>query len=199
MYRFPRNSEPYSLEEAGSLVKRAYAAAAELRRDCDILPRVSADGSSECPFAEDLYFRKEQSARFVREDLKELKQFAAMAASIARSGREKLSELSEQRSHLHHEGPQKHFIEAEDTLQDRMRQHERMSRDLQEAITEVEATLRESDARRFPGREPRGPYGQLADPTRAKPQEWEDIKQNRAQEAIKRIEQLAATADAKNA
>lgn len=198
MYRFPRNKERYSLAEARSLVKRAFAAAAELRGDCDVLPPVSADGASECPSAENLHFQKDKSAGFVRKDLAELKEYAASATNLARICRNKLDELAEQRSRLHHDGPQKHFLDAENTLRAEMEQHEQMSRNLQEAIVEVEATLQEARSRRFPGREPRGPYGELANPERAKPQEWEDIRKNRAQEAVKRVSQMAKRADAEN-
>ena len=62
----------------------------------------------------------------------------------------------------------------------------------------MEATLQEAQSQPFPGREPRGPYGELANLERAKPQEWEDIRKNRAQEAVKRVSQMAKRANAEN-
>jgi len=56
------------------LITRALEGAAELRKDFDMLPRTNADGTSECPFAEDMFYRKERTAQFVRDDLDSLKQ-----------------------------------------------------------------------------------------------------------------------------
>ena len=195
IYRHLHNDPEYGLSEARKLVRRAYEAATELRRDRDTLPAMDADGGSDCPFAEDLFYRKEKTAQFVRDDLRLLKGFLQSAAAHLQTCDAKLADLQRQRADLHHQSPQDWILKAETELQAQMRQHEQARRDLLAAIAEVEATLRESDARRFPGREPRGPFGQVVRRRPPKPRPFDELIEDNAKNEIERVKRIAARAD----
>lgn len=195
IYRHLHNDPEYGLSEARKLVRQAYEGAAELRRDCDMLPTIDADGGSDCPFAEDLFYQKEKTAQFVRDDLRLLKGFLQSAGGHLETCKAKLADLERQRADLHHQSPQDCILRAETELRTQMRRHEQARRDLLEVIAEVEATLGESDACRFPGREPRGPFGRTIRREPPKPRPIEEFRRNNAENEIKRVRRIAARAD----
>jgi hypothetical protein len=195
MYRHYQPKERYSLEEARRLISRAFESAAELRRDCDGLPPMTEDGSSPCPFAEQLFYQKDKSAKFVREDLAELRRYQGDAASLARICEHKWQELSQKRSQLNYEAPAVHMRDAEEQLHKEMQQHRQMCTSLKEAISEVEATLREAERRQFPGRKPRGPYGEVVDPQKPAPRLLEEVRKEGVQWAVDRAKHLSRGLD----
>lgn len=198
MYRHYQNKERYTLVEAQRLLEQAFASAAELRRDCDRLPTVTPEGSSDCPFAEDVYYQKEETARFVRNDLEELKRYERDAAGLASLCWKKLDDLAQERARLNSEAPAGHVLEAEASLQNEVQQHHSMRKDLKEAILEVEATLREAEARRFPGREPRGPYGAVVRREKPKARPLEELRSEGVQDTLDNVRRISRKADADN-
>jgi len=195
MYRLYQPKERYSLAEAERLVSQAIESAAELRHDCDRLPPVTADGGSECPFAEQLFYQKDKTARFVQDDLKALRRFEADAASLARICEHQVAELHQKQSQLHSEEPSIHMRQAGVHLQNELQQHRQMRKNIREAITEVEATLREAERHQFPGRKPRGPYGELVDPPKPALRAVEEVRKEGVKAAIEQVKHLSRGLD----
>ena len=187
MYRHHRSPARYSLAEARAVIRRSMTAAAELRRDADILPRINPDGSSDCPFAEELYYRKEKTVQFVRDDLREMRGFLESSVNHIGIAQNKIHELAYEREQLNGEKAQDRFAEAELKLAAEMRRHQEIRRDLMDAIAEVEATLREAGSKQFPGGSPRGPYGKPLYSEPRIPQPMEKLTANNAKAEIERL------------
>jgi hypothetical protein len=187
MYRHYQSPAVYSVAEARALIQRALASAAELRRDTDTLPRVNPDGSSECPFAEDLFYRKERTAQFVRDDLRQLRDFLTSCTNHIAIGQNKIHELAHEREALNGRAAQDWFAEAELRWQAQLRNDQQVRRDLIDTIAEIEATLREAGARQFPGGDPRGPFGKRLYSEPHLPQPIEDLTRDRAKQAIENL------------
>ena len=171
----------------GRIVDEAMQAAAELRKDIDMLPNVAGDGTTDCPFAEELYYRKERTAAFVRDDLRDLKRALQGTNEAIASLENKGDGLADQREALHGGAAQDRFAAAETSLRSRVTDLQRERQELLEAIAELEATLREADARKYPGGDPRGPFGKTvySQPQVRRP--IEEIAKGNAKEAIERI------------
>lgn len=187
MYRYSQPLARYSAAEARALIKRALVSAAELRRDTDTLPRVNADGSSECPFSENLFYRKERTAQFVRDDLRQLRDFLTSCTNHIAIGQNKIHELAHEREALNGKAAQDCFAKAELHWQAQLQNDQQVRRDLIDTIAEVEATLREAGARQFPGGDPRGPFGKRLYSEPRMPQPIEDLTTNRAKQAIENL------------
>lgn len=187
MYRFPQPPASYSPGEARAMIQQALAAAAELRRDTDQLPRVDADGSSECPFSERLYFDKEKTAQFVRDDLGTLRYFLKVCTGIMAGQQAEIHKLAHKRESLNGETAQDYFAKAELGYRDRLQIHQQIRRDLIDTIAEVEATLREAGTKQYPGGEPRGPFGERLYTNPHVPKPIEKFKNNSTKDAIERL------------
>lgn len=187
MYRHYRPPATYSLAEARRAIRQAMEATAELRRDADTLPPVRADGSTECPCAETLFFKKERTAQFVRDDLQELQRFLESCTTHIRIAQNKIHDLAYQREALHGDAAQDQFAKAELLLGNEMRSHQQLRRDLRDSIAEVEATLREAGLKQCPDGEPRGPFGQRIYSEPQVPQSLAELTKNNAKEQVDRI------------
>ena len=184
MYRAPNTTR-------GDLITGALEAAAELRKDFDMLPDTGADGSSECPFAEEMFYSKEKTAQFVRDDLDSLRDDLKFTTDQIAKLERKTDELAHERERLHGEQAQDKFAEAELKLLAHMRDLQHRRRDLLEAIAELEATLREAGSRKFPGGDPRGPFGRRVHSEPQVPRPLEEITRGNAKDEIDRIRRMA--------
>lgn len=193
MYRHYQNPMRYSLSNARWLIDRSMAAAAELRRDGDMLPRVEPDGNTACPHAEDLYYKKEKAAQFVNDDLGELQRFLVSCTATISLLQHKSHEVAGQREGLHSDGAKDYFANAERKLAEELRDHQQMRSDLRLAITEVQATLREAGTKQFPGGNPRGPFGERVHSDPRVPQTMETLTKDNAKDTIRRL--LRSTKD----
>ncbi|MCO6438483.1 MAG: hypothetical protein J5J06_15440 [Phycisphaerae bacterium] len=184
MYRAPNIS-------GGDLITRALEGAAELRKDFDMLPETDSDGNSECPDAEGMFYRKERTAQFVRDDLDSLKRDLKFTNDQIAERERKVDELAHERDRLHGDQAQDKFAEAELKLLAHIRDLQHRRRDLLDAIAELEATLREAGSRKFPGGDPRGPFGQRVHSEPQVPRPLEEITRGNAQEEVDRIRRMA--------
>ena len=184
MYRAPNIT-------TGDLIRRALQGAEELRKDFDTLPDTGADGSSECPSAEEMFYRKEKTAQFVRDDLDSLRNELKFTIDRIAEVERKIDDLAHEREQLHGEEAQDKFAEAELQLLTYIRDLQHRRRDLLDAIAELEATLREAGSRKFPGGDPRGAFGQHVHSEPQVPRPLEEITRGNAKDEIDRIGRIA--------
>lgn len=184
MYRAPNIT-------GGDLVTRALEGAAELRKDFDMLPHTGVDGSSECPNAEEMYYRKEKTAQFVRDDLDSLKDELKLTVDRIAELERKVDELAHEREQLHGDQAQDKFAEAELKLLAHIRDLQHRRQDLLGAIAELEATLREAGSRKFPGGDPHGQFGERVHSEPQVPRPLEEITRGNAKDEVDRIRHMA--------
>ena len=190
MYRFPNNGWTYSIGSARELIRQAYASAAELRKDFDKLPNTAPDGSSQCPFSEELFFRKERTTQFVRDDLQELRKFLKESTERIAKLENRRYEHAHEREALNGKEAQDRFADAEWVLLAQIRDHQSVRKELLEAIAELEATVREAGSRRFPGGDPRGHFGEPVHSEPQRPRPLDEITRDNARDEIERVKRI---------
>ena len=133
----------------------------DLQRACAELPHVEPDGSSECPFAEALYAKKERLWDRLVQDLPRLNGWLRQTdAEIARC-RRNLSRLLSDSSRLSLEEASTLYSEAEDAQAAEYSLWKDCRSRVAESIGRVTAALAAAGSKRFPGKEPQESPGPL--------------------------------------
>jgi len=126
----------------------------ELESVTSSLPYVNADGSSECPWAESLYARKEELEGKVRGDIHHLADYLMQLDADLLRCLERLKKIQADYAKLNHQTPQHHYAEAVRREQDQC-QHVQDDRDaVSVVLTRAKAVLAMSRRRKYPGKKP---------------------------------------------
>ena len=141
----------------------------ELEQQQSQLPIVDKDGSSECPFAEELYAQKEEAEQKVIERLEHQRTVCLPAIETALAWRKgQLDSVLADGARLLTAGPQDGYHQAEGEAERELATLRRAKQETLELITRAEQALQRSMQKKFPGRAPRRPYrpGQPSPPPR---------------------------------
>lgn len=110
----------------------------------DILPPVSHDGSSECPYAEQIYRQAYEQEYFVRKAMEQLVDLANAAPEAIRKCQEALSEIDEDDQNAQ-------FKRRNAELE--LNRHNRMVTALAQKQSQLRGALSDAKAKRYPGME----------------------------------------------
>ena len=94
------------------LIKEAEPAIEELEKYWPIMPRVEANGNSECPFAEDMYRKKQKLEQKVVEHMTSLQGAMRRSAQEVERCKRNLSRISVDARKLDRPEARKHYTEA---------------------------------------------------------------------------------------
>lgn len=150
-----RNSEHVNIDEVEAYIQSALARAEDLFQAVHSLPNVDEQGDSECPFAEELYAKKEECQKEVQGCLSRLQgHLSAVEEAIARiNGDQEL--VSAHGAQLHGDRAKGHFSQAEGELGALCKRYEKLRDRIEETIERIEEILAEAATKQFPGRQPR--------------------------------------------
>ena len=131
----------------------------ELEQKQSQLPVVEEDGSSECPFAEELYAQKEEAEQKVIERLEHQRTVCLPAIETALAWRKgQLDSVLADGARLLTAGPQDGYHQAEGEAERELATLRRAKQETLEVISRAEQALQRSMKKKFPGGPPRGSY-----------------------------------------
>ncbi len=148
------DKENVNLKEAEKALESTKKCMEDLDRSVHSLPSVDEDGNSECPFADELYAKKEELQKTLEARLKDLfEMLKAVDAEIKRCGKN-LAVVTAHHHRIHGEKVRDKYSDEEFKLAARIKQLTEIREQIQKAIKAVQKALAESKARYYPGTKP---------------------------------------------
>ena len=148
------NKENVNLKEAEKGLENTKKCMEDLDRSVHSLPSVDENGNSECPFADELYAKKEELQKTLEARLKDLfEMLKAVDAEIARCGKN-ISVVTAHQDRIHSEKVRDQYSDEELKLAARIKELKGIREQIQKAIKAVQKALAESKARYYPGKKP---------------------------------------------
>jgi len=130
---------------------RAEQKAEELWQALDSLPEVDEEGGSDCPFAKELYEKKEALQQEVETALHTLKEYSEEVQKEIVRVKGNMVVISSREDQLHGDRAREHFSEAEVKLAAQYKRLLRLRDRIQEVIEKIEDVIRAARSRVFPG------------------------------------------------
>ncbi|HUT58674.1 MAG TPA: hypothetical protein VNA25_12585 [Phycisphaerae bacterium] len=149
-----RGRRRIDLADVKSCIQAARNRAAELLAAARSLPNVDDEGNSDCPFAEELYAKKEKLQREVEGLLKRLHECKADVEYLIDNCKRNLEVVSANEDMLNSDRPRDKFSEAEAALAVKYKAYVRLRERIEETIEIVDKALREAAGKRYPGKIP---------------------------------------------
>ena len=138
-------------------VKHAESRVRELIEATKVLPRVDEEGSSECPFAKDLYAKKEEKREMVAQVLAQLPDNLNRVNNEIERCEANRSRIASDGQSLHGDAVRDHYDEADNTLTLERERLITLRRRIQQVIETAQKALATADSKRFPRTDPRAP------------------------------------------
>jgi len=118
------------------------------------LPEVNEDGSSECPFAEDLYAKKEALEEQVTHDLEKLKCYVKALDNEIKRCQRNLSQIQADGGKLNLKETSEHYSQAADAQQQQLQSTIEDKDAVSVILSKAQAVLNVSRTRKYPGKKP---------------------------------------------
>jgi len=152
----PRLYQKENLRERfDSVVGQGNRSIEELESLRKYLPRVSPDGRSECPFAEDPYTQKEEKEAEVERRIGVYREYARAIEEELPYTKRTVAVVEEGNERLHHEQPKDHFDQAELEAKAEYKRIVDQRQKMQDLLARMQQALDRSRSIQFPGRKPR--------------------------------------------
>ena len=149
-----RGKKRINLTDTKKNTEAARDRAGELLTAVRSLPNVDDEGNSECPFAEELYAKKEQIQQEVEGFLKRLHESKADVEYVIDNCKRNLEVVSANEDMLNSDRPRAKFSEAEAALAVKYKAYVRLRERIEETIKIVDEALRKAAGKRYPGNIP---------------------------------------------
>lgn len=118
------------------------------------LPEVNEDGSSECPFAEDLYAKKEALEKQVTQDLRTLKRYGQVLDYEIQRCQHNQAKIQADGTKLNLQEASGHYSQAADAQQHQLQSAIEDKDAVSVVMSKAQAVLNVSRTRKYPGKEP---------------------------------------------
>lgn len=152
--RSGQHKRPQNLQDLKSAMASLESALEQLKTKVRTLPRVESDGSSECPFAANLYIDKEEATEKVNQRLQEVRGYLPLLErEIARCSHN-LSTISADKGNLHDEKAIEQYQAALHAQQHHYQKAIDQKMTLLDLIKRVEQLLKGAEAKKYPGSTP---------------------------------------------
>ena len=146
---------PPKFAEVESDLQAAESTAEALQRAAESLPRVDEDGHSDCPFAEELYAKKDKLQEELQGLIERLQSHhAAIEKEIAKI-KNNMVVISTHQDQLHGDRPREYFSEAEAELAALYKRYVQLRDRVADGIEVVLKVLSDAWGRKYPGGKPR--------------------------------------------
>ena len=153
---FPENEHTKNLrtvrdfQSLNSMLDDARRKIKELDEKMSILPKVEEDGSSECPFAKDLYAEKEAAEKKLSDQLSVLRHRASILESELERCRQNMDTIVSDGASLQTIPTQNQYQQAETIQAQEWRKIDDLHQQFLHMIQEVEKWLEKSQQKKFP-------------------------------------------------
>lgn len=144
-----------TVAEVEAFIAVAQSCINKLQSATKVLPKVDKDGSSECPFAEELYAQKEEAQKEAQECLEKLGEYQLWVENQIRICQNNLSIISSGKAALRTDRPRDRLSEAEDNLSAFCKKLEELLGKIEDVFRQLQAAIMEASQKQFPGRIPR--------------------------------------------
>ena len=149
-----QEAPPVSLERLDSSMQSLRSALDKLKSKTDVLPLVEKDGSSECPFAEDLYADKEEALENAEKCLQGARGYLPLLdREITRCSRN-LSTISADKGNLHDENAKDQYQSALEAQKRIYQKKVESKKELLKLLQQAEQLLSKARAKNYPGKKP---------------------------------------------
>ena len=118
------------------------------------LPKVDKDGSSECPFAEDIYANKEDAQKQAVHCQSQLDKSLQWIEGQIHSCSNDLAVITAHESQLHKDRPRSHFSDAEAKLAAYYNRLVKLKETVKDAFKEVQEAIIQASQKQYPGKIP---------------------------------------------
>lgn len=152
--RHQKKHESPNIREIEQFMEGMIAKAEKLRSAVAALPRVDKEGNSECPFAAELYAKKEKIQAEVEAGLQKLEEYLQQVEEEITRIKGDLTVVSAHQDQLHGDRAREHFSEAEVQLAALYKRYRKLRDRLQEVIEAVQKILQEAASKEWPGGKP---------------------------------------------
>jgi hypothetical protein len=146
--------ETITIAEIESFLPKAAGCIEELLRAARSLPKVDKDGSSECPFAEEWYAKKEEAQEKVSKCLKRLNKYSCWITKEISRCKNNMTVISAHQDQLNNDRPRKYFSEAEAKLAALYKRLISLLEKVKEMFTKAQEAIREAAQKQYPGKIP---------------------------------------------
>ncbi|MBN2328683.1 MAG: hypothetical protein JXR73_16195 [Candidatus Omnitrophica bacterium] len=123
----------------------------ELDNKMSVLPRVNPDGSSDCPFAGELFYAKERAAQELADHLKVLQHTEAMITGELDRCQQNWEILAGDAGVLQTEAARRQYDNAETIQAHQWRQVQEYLQKFRNAILEAQRWLAKAEEKKYPG------------------------------------------------
>jgi hypothetical protein len=118
------------------------------------LPEVNEDGSSECPFAQSLYAKKEELEEQVTHDLEKLKRYAKVLDNEIQRCQRNLAKIQADGGKLNLLETSEHYSHAANAQQQHLKSAIEDKDAISVVLSKAQAVLNVSRTRKYPGKKP---------------------------------------------
>ena len=118
-------------------------------------PIVDKEGSSECPFAEELYAKKEEAQEKVSQCLKQLDKYSCWLTKEIGRCKNNMTVISAHQDKLNNDRPRKYFSDAEARLAALYKKLIRLLEKVKEMFIKAQEAIREAAQKQYPGKIPK--------------------------------------------
>jgi len=155
----PKNNtiqkKKYGIADGPVLIKKAGSITDELLAAVRLLPSVNKEGDSECPFAEELYAKKEKLQQEAQSFLKELDEFARWATDELACYQDNLTVILAGKEVLSNNSAINRFTAAEVKLAALAKKLANIRDQVRKAFRNLQEAIKQAAQKLFPGRIPR--------------------------------------------
>ena len=152
------NKENVNLNEAEKALESTKKCMEDLDRSVHSLPSVDEEGNSECPFADELYAKKEELQEKLESRLKDLFELLKAVEAEIKRCEKNLAVVTGHKDRIHGDKVRDQYSDEELKLAARIKQLTEIREQIQKAIKAVQKALAEAKARYYPGTKPeKGP------------------------------------------
>lgn len=148
------NSLPKDLSFLDKDLSAALSEAKELQQSVRSLPKVDPKGNSECPFAEELYAKKEELQKKVEYRFEQLHVYLELVEEIINEIKKDLGLITYQEDQLQRQPPKQHYSDAKTELAGKYQQHRNLQEEVKRVMQVVDEVLQQAVAKRYPGKIP---------------------------------------------
>jgi len=147
--------ENITIAEIESFLSKAAGCVEELLHAARQLPEVNEDGSSECPFAEEWYAKKEEAQEKVSQCLKQLDEYSCWITEEIGRCKNNMTVISAQQDKLNNDRPRKYFSDAEAQLAAIYKRLITLLEKVKEIFMKAQEAFREAAQKQYPGKIPK--------------------------------------------
>ena len=145
----------YSVGECKAIVQKVKSCVKALEQASGQLPKVNKDGYSECPFAEQLYAKKEDAQKEANACLKELDECAHWVTNEINRLTGNLTVITASKDILNTTSTKVRVEDAEIKVAALCMQFEEVQEAIKSTFEETQEAIQKASQKRFPGRIPR--------------------------------------------